>query len=490
MTAPARRELPPLPPLDTIRNVHIIGICGTAMGTLAAMFAQRGYRVSGSDAMAYPPMSTWLEARGLTIMSGYDASHIAPDTHLVVVGNISRRDNPEAVATVERGLPFLSMPEALRLFFFPERQLLTVTGTHGKTTTSSILSWLLHEAGLDPSFFIGGVTRNFDSNFRLGEGSPFVVEGDEYDTAYFDKVPKFWHYPSFAAAINNVEFDHADIYPNIESIEEVFSKFAAQVDPAGVVWVNGEDERAKRCAAHAAARIETFGFGADNTLHAEMTGSDERGTYIRMTHRDLGTVEGRIATMGLHNVRNFLGATGLALSAGLTLQQCIDAAGTYEGVKKRQEIKGVVNNIVVIDDFAHHPTAVRETLAAIRMRFPTRRIWAAFEAKSNTSRRAVFQDEYPAAFASADVVILSEPWRKDSLSDDEKISIPKLAETIRDGGKETHLIADPADIATYVAAHAQPGDLFAGLSGSAFGGVHTSILQKLSERFFAPITQL
>jgi UDP-N-acetylmuramate: L-alanyl-gamma-D-glutamyl-meso-diaminopimelate ligase len=221
-----------------------------------------------------------------------------------------------------------------------------------------------------------------------------------------------------------------------------------------------------------------------------MTGSDERGTYIRMTHRDLGTVEGRIATMGLHNVRNFLGATGLALSAGLTLQQCIDAAGTYEGVKKRQEIKGVVNNIVVIDDFAHHPTAVRETLAAIRMRFPTRRIWAAFEAKSNTSRRAVFQDEYPAAFASADVVIFSEPWRKDSLADDEKISIPKLAETIREGGKETHLIADPADIATYVAAHAQPGDLFAGLSGSAFGGVHTSLLQKLSERFSAPITQL
>ena len=209
-----------------------------------------------------------------------------------------------------------------------------------------------------------------------------------------------------------------------------------------------------------------------------------------MTHRELGTVEGRIATMGLHNIRNFLGATGLALSAGLTLQQCLDAAGSYEGVKKRQEIKGVVNNIVVIDDFAHHPTAVRETLAAIRLRFPTRRIWAAFEAKSNTSRRAVFQDDYPAAFGAADIVILSEPWRKDSLADDEKISIPKLAETIRAQGKETHLIPDPADIANYLAEHAQPGDLFAGLSGSAFGDVHARLLRQLSERFGMPISTL
>jgi UDP-N-acetylmuramate: L-alanyl-gamma-D-glutamyl-meso-diaminopimelate ligase len=421
------------------------------------------------------------------IKSGYDASHIAADTDLVVVGNVSRSDNPEAVATVARALPFISLPEALRLFFFPQRRLLTVTGTHGKTTTSGLLSWMLHAAGRDPSFFIGGVTRNFDSNYRLGGGAEFVVEGDEYDTAYFDKVPKFWHYPSTHATINNVEFDHADIYPNIGEIEHVFSRFAEQVDAAGSVWVNGDDERAVRCARHARARVRTFGLGASNDLRAEILGSEERGTIIRVTHPDQGVTEGRISTMGVHNVRNFLGATGLATAVGVELRDCLSGADTYAGVKKRQEVRGVVNNILVVDDFAHHPTAVRETLAAIRLRFPRRRIWAAFEAKSNTSRRAVFQDDYPAAFGAADVVILSEPWRKDSLPDEQLISIPRLAETIRQAGTPTELIPDPGEIAAYVAERIAPGDLFVGLSGSAFGNVHQLLLQRLSERFGQPI---
>lgn len=483
MTAPDKRALPSLPPVESIRRVHIIGICGTAMGTLAAMFAERGLRVTGSDAMAYPPMSTWLEARGLVVQQGYDASHIPSDVDLVVVGNVSRRDNPEAVATIDRGLPFVSLPEALRVFFFPTRLVLVPTGTHGKTTTSSMAAWLLHAAGKDPSFFIGGVTANFDSNYRLGDGAPFVVEGDEYDTAYFDKVPKFWHYPAQAATINNVEFDHADIYPDLESIRHVFRRLAAQMPADGALWVNGDDPTALECARSASCEVLTFGLGEDaHDLWGVAERTSEAGLHARVGRRGGDALEVTIPLVGDYNLRNFLGAAALAGHAGVSLEECVSTIAGFRGVKKRQEWKGAVDDVVVIDDFAHHPTAVAATLKALRDRYPTRRIWAIFEAKSNTSRRAVFQDAYADAFHDADHVVLSQPWKKDNLPDEQRISIPQLVDAIGATGTPVDLIPDVDAIVAFVAKHARPGDLVAGLSGSSFGGLHDKILTALRER--------
>ncbi|MCB9506041.1 MAG: hypothetical protein H6700_08680 [Myxococcales bacterium] len=486
MTAEARRPLPVLPGLDSVRHVHVIGVCGTAMGTLAAMLAERGFTVSGSDAMAYPPMSTWLEARGLTVQSGYAAEHIPPHTDLVVVGNIARRDNVEAVAAGERGLPCVSLPEALRVFFFPGRTALVATGTHGKTTTSAMTAWILFQTRRDPSFFIGGVTANFDANYRLGSGTPFVVEGDEYDTAYFDKVPKFWHYPAKAATINNVEFDHADIYPDLDAVRHVFSRFAAQIPRDGALWVNGDDDTALACAAHARCAVRRFGLHADPAASAlDLAGAalrtHEGGTDC-LVARDGLVHEVTLPTIGDYNLRNFLGAAGLASEVGVTLAEACAAIGTFRGVKKRQELKGVVADIPVIDDFAHHPTAVRSTLAALRMRYPTRRIWAIFEAKSNTSRRAVFQQAYAEAFADADIVVLSQPWKKDDLPEDQLLSLPRLVADLERAGKEVHLIPDVDAIVDFVAPRARPGDAIAGLSGSAFGGLHQKLIDALKSR--------
>lgn len=482
MTAEWRRDLPETPDFNELRNVHIIGMCGTAMGSLAAMLKQSGFRVRGSDAMAYPPMSTWLEARGLPIMEGYRPEDIAEDTDLVVVGNVARADNPQAVAATERGLPMLSMPEVLRTLIFPEKDIIAVTGTHGKTTTSSMAAWILACTGRDPSFFIGGVTRNFGSNFRLGGGRPFVIEGDEYDTAYFDKVPKFWHYPATAATINNIEYDHADIYPDIESIEAVFRRFADSIPEDGELWLNGDDPRAIACGVDTPARRGTFGLSRSCELQATDLRIDN-GVVGRLFDRGEEIGIFRVPMPGDYNVRNFIGAAALCRFLGVPLRESMAAIESFSGVVKRQELKGEVNNVIVIDDFAHHPTAVRHALEAIRADYPDRRIWGVFEAKSNTSRRAVFQDEYPTAFQTADRVVLSPPWKNDNLPEEQKISIPRLVEDIEGLGKDVAMFHDVDAIVDHVAEAVEPGDVVVGLSGSSFGGFHDALLDALRSRF-------
>ncbi|MGM0558841.1 MAG: UDP-N-acetylmuramate:L-alanyl-gamma-D-glutamyl-meso-diaminopimelate ligase [Myxococcota bacterium] len=477
MTADAPRPFPELP--EDIESIHIIGICGTAMGSLAAMLEQRGFTVRGSDAMAYPPMSTWLEERGIDIMKGYDASNLDWDPDLVIVGNVCRAEYADAVEMRKRGLPHLSLPEALQHFFFRDKKTLVITGTHGKTTTSSMLAWILATADRDPSFMIGGITGNFGSNFRLGDGDQFVVEGDEYDTAYFDKVPKFWHYRPHRATINNIEFDHADIYPDVDEIEMVFRKFVDMIPADGSLWVNGDDPRALEVSAHCAGERKTFGLGAANDLYAQkISYGDMTACEVIHDGRSLGEFE--LPCMGEFNLRNMLGATGIALDEGVDVEDIKEAMRTFKSVKKRQELVGEVDDILVFDDFAHHPTAVNATVEALRARFPERRLWTIFEAKSNTSRRRVFQDDYPTAFEAADVVILSKPFqKKDSLSPDERLDINQLAEQIRELGPETILIPDVDDIVGYVGEHAKSGDVIAGLSGSAFGGLHQKIVDRL-----------
>lgn len=479
MTAADRRPMPPIPPLEAIRNIHVIGICGTAMGSLAALLQERGYRVSGSDAMAYPPMSTWLEARGLTILSGYDASHIPDDADLVVVGNVARRDNPESVAAQERGLPALSMPEVLRALCFPGRDVLAVTGTHGKTTTASMVAYLLYAAERDPSFFIGGVTGNFASNYRLGEGPEFVIEGDEYDTAWFDKVPKFWHYPAHFATINNIEFDHADIYPDLDSILHVFRRFAQQLPSNGELWVNGDDANAVSVTKGIAARVRKFGLLPGNELRAVDIGVSESGMRARILERgvDQGLVD--VPCQGVYNLRNFLAAAGILRSCGVPLTDSMRLIAGFQTPRRRQELVGEAGGVHVFDDFAHHPSAVNETLTALRQRFPDARIHAAFEAKSNTSRRAVFQNAYVEAFVNADSVTLAPPWKQDALPEDQKLSIPRLLNDIEALGKDVVALDDTDAQEERLLSLAQPGDVIVTLSGSNFGNLAKKVFERL-----------
>ncbi|MBA2661575.1 MAG: UDP-N-acetylmuramate:L-alanyl-gamma-D-glutamyl-meso-diaminopimelate ligase [Bradymonadaceae bacterium] len=480
MTAQATRPFPSLP--TAIHKIHIIGICGTAMGSLAAMLVERGFEVRGSDAMAYPPMSDWLEARGIAIMMGYAESNLDWNPDLVVVGNVSKPSYADAVATRERNIPYLSLPEALRHFIFADKRPLVLTGTHGKTTTTSMLAWILSSAGRDPGFMVGGITGNFNSNYRLSESDLFVIEGDEYDTAYFDKVPKFWHYAPFRATINNIEFDHADIYPDIASIEFVFRRFAELLPAEGTLWVNGDDARALEVSARTPATRRTFGLGADNDFRAINLGYTKTTAFAEfvLDGRSLGVFE--VPGVGEFNVRNMLGAAALALDEGVDADTIRQALLGFRHTKKRQELIAEVNGVSVYDDFAHHPTAVRETLAALRVRHPNQRIWAIFEAKSNTSRRRVFQDAYPLAFSQADHVILSRPWRQDEdLPLEARLDIEELADSIRALGAPTELIPEVDNIVHSVVARARPGDVIVGLSGSAFGGLHGKIVAALEK---------
>ena len=479
MTAPRRRDLPPLP--DAIASIHLIGICGTGMGALAGMLKERGYEVRGSDRGAYPPMSTWLAERGIDIMAGYDPAHLDWGPDLVIVGNVCRRDNPESVAAHERGLPAISLPEALRALFLTGRRPLVVTGTHGKTTTSSMLAWMLEHGGRDPGFFIGGITGNFGSTFKLGDGEHFVVEGDEYDTAWFDKVPKFWHYAPLRATINNIEFDHGDIYPDVASIVAVFEAFAAMIPAEGALWINGDDPRAVAVAEHATAPVFTFGLGPDNTLRATDVRVEQGETVAAIWRGEEQVGVLRTPMLGEHNVRNTLGALALATDEGLPVATCLEAMRAFRSVRKRQELRGERRGVLVYDDFAHHPTAVRETLRALRSKHPDARLWAIFEAKSNTSRMAIFQGEYPRAFAAADRVVLSAPWRKDShLRDDQKLDIGQVAADLGAMGIPARFIPEVPEIVAMLADELEPGDVVAGLSGSNFAGFHDLLLERLA----------
>jgi len=461
--------------------VHIIGICGTAMAALAGMLKSRGIAVTGSDAMAYPPVSDLLADLGIPIMKGYRAENLDHRPDLVVVGNVCRRDNPEAVRVREQGMAHASLPEVLRLVFMAGKSTVVPTGTHGKTTTCSLVAWLLMSADRDPSYMIGGVPANFGSNYRLGDGDVFVVEGDEYDTAYFDKVPKFWHYPANVASINNLEFDHADIYGSVDEIEAVFARFASEmVADDGVLWVNGDDERAVRAASHASALVRTFGLGRDCYSRAAGVTYDESGTAFDWTCGASVVARLHSPLWGEHNLRNALGAVNLAYDAGVSVEAIVAGLPEFLGVAKRQQTIGEAAGVLVIDDFAHHPTAVRETLRALRGRYPDRRIWAVFEAKSNTSRRAVFQDDYPPAFDSADRVVLSQPWKNDNLPESERISIPRVVDTIRERGTPVDLIPDVDAIVDFLADEVREGDIVAGLSGSDFGGLHHKLVARLS----------
>ncbi len=469
----------------SVRRVHLVGVGGTGMGAFAGMLKAAGYDVTGSDENVYPPMSDMLREWGIEVFTPYSPENIdraRPD--LVIIGNVIRRVNPEATAVRERGVPQMSFPAAFGSLILAGKHSVVIVGTHGKTTTSALMAHVLVEAGLDPSFLVGGVTVNAGANFRLGKGPHVVVEGDEYDTAYFDKGPKFLHYRAKTAMLTSVEFDHADIYRDLPHYEAAFEKFAATMPGDGVLAVSASYPRAVEIAKAAArAKVVTYAVNGKADYRADEERFSADGSRFRIHTPTRITKEMLLPMSGYHNIENAAGVYALARSLGLTHEQVARGFATFKGVKRRQEIRAEVGGVMVIDDFAHHPTAVRETIEGIRQRYPERRLWAVFEPRSNTSRRNIHQTEYVSALACADLATIREPEPHDKVPLDQQLNVLQIVKELNERG----VIADSAlEVPTLIARvseDARPNDLLLVMSNGAFGGFIPSVIEGLERRF-------
>jgi UDP-N-acetylmuramate: L-alanyl-gamma-D-glutamyl-meso-diaminopimelate ligase len=470
-----------------LRNAHLIAACGVGMASLAGMLKEKGFQVTGSDANVYPPMSTQLENLGIRLSSPYAAENIPPDADLVVVGNAVSRDNPEAAEAVRRGLPTLSMPQAVARFFIGSRESIVVAGTHGKTTTTSLMAWSLFDLGADPSFLVGGVPRNFPVSYRVGSGPHFVVEGDEYDTAYFDKGPKFLHYLPKVVLLTSIEFDHADIYRDLAHVKESFRKLAALVPPDGLLVACGDYPDVVEVAGEARCPVvyyATEGGAVSGGLPGEtwavaVTGESGGMTGFRMTGGGR-TLDFRLPLPGLHNAANAAGAAIILMRLGFPPDRVAAAFERFAGVRRRQEVVGEFRGVLVLDDFAHHPTAVRETVRAVRGRYPGRRVVAVFEPRSNTSRRKVFRKEFAAALAEADEAVLAGVFGAGKIPEEERLSPEEVAADIRALGRPAAFIPDVDGIVARLAATCRPGDLVLLMSNGGFGGIQGKLAAALS----------
>ena len=467
-------------------RIHFIGIAGTAMGNVALMMREMGHAVTGSDENIYPPMSDLRADAGCAIMSGFGAHNLEPAPDLVVIGNRMSRGNEEVEAVLERRLPYTSLPELLKRELIQGRTSIVLTGTHGKTTTSSMMAWTLESSGMPPSFMIGGAPGNFSAGWQYRPASPHVVlEGDEYDTAFFDKRSKFVHYLPSALLINNIEFDHADIFGSLDDIQLAFRRLVNIVPRNGVIVANGDDANVAAVLGGARTPVETFGLGEACRWRASSIDYRADGTSFDVV-RD-GAVEARLSMslLGEFNVRNALGVTVIARWLGLSYEQIDRALGTFRNAQRRLELKGEFGGVKVYDDFAHHPTAIRQTLRAIRVRHPQERLWAVFEPRSNTTRRHVFQRELAECFSEADIVALARVDRLEELPVDERLDPRRLMEEIGAHGSEAHYLEDAASIARYIGEHARPGDVVVVMSNGGFDGIH----RRLAEALASPIPQ-
>ena len=466
----------------TLRRVHLIAVAGTGMGSLAGMFAAAGFEVTGSDQAVYPPMSLQLERWGIRVMQGYRAENLTHRPDLVIVGNAMSRGNPEVEALLEGGLPYVSMPEALRLFFLRGKHAVVVTGTHGKTTTASLAGSVLLSAGRDPSLLVGGVAKDFEGGFRLGKGDPFVIEGDEYDTAFFDKGPKFLHYEPKSAILTSVEFDHADIYRDLDHVRQAFRKFVALIPAMGLLAVCGDDDEALAVALTGRCRILRYGLSDNADLRGKVLGVDRAATRFEAALRREPLGEFAIPLPGAHNVRNALGVMGVCLDLGLTPDEVRSGLARFGGVARRQEERGEAAGVLVIDDFAHHPTAVRETIDAVRERYAGRRVWAIFEPRSNTSRRNIHQAAFVDALARADRAVIAGVDNPAKVPEAERLSPERVAEDLRARGADAEFIEKVDDIVSRVVSRAGPGDVLLVMSNGGFGGIHGKLLAALGAK--------
>jgi UDP-N-acetylmuramate: L-alanyl-gamma-D-glutamyl-meso-diaminopimelate ligase len=453
-------------------EAHFIGICGTAMAALAGMLRERGWRVGGSDAAAYPPMSDILAARGIAVKSGYRPQHLPAAPDLVVVGNVATRDNPEVIAAGERGLPLASLPETLwREFLAAADRRLVIAGTHGKTTTAALAAWLLHVAGRDPSFLIGGLVRDFGANYRLGGGGVFVLEGDEYNAAFFDRRAKFHHYRPTHLLLTSLEMDHVDIFADVAAVEREFADLIAAMPAAGVVVAAAGAQRLRPLLAAAPCRVVTYGDepGADCRLLAREPAGRVSRLVVRLPDGDQWRLD--CAAIGHHNALNAVGVLALVRELGLDRDACAAALASFGGVKRRQEVIGSRGDTVFISDFAHHPTAIRLTLEALREHWPGRRLLAVFEPRTATSRRNLFQHELTEAFAAADEVFIAPVYRGDRLPPAVRLDTTRLAADISARGIPARACVGVAEI--YRELVSDPGEprLVALMSTGDFDGL-------------------
>jgi UDP-N-acetylmuramate: L-alanyl-gamma-D-glutamyl-meso-diaminopimelate ligase len=463
-------------------RIHLIGVCGTAMATLAALLRSRGHDVRGSDQHVYPPMSDFLVAEGITTMSGYLPEHITSDIDLVVVGNAISRGNPELEVVLERKVRHCSLPEAIRDHFLWNARSIVLAGTHGKTTTTSLTAWLLTHGGLDPSLLVGGIALNFGehgSSYRVGKGRDFVIEGDEYDSAFFDKTAKFLKYLPDVAVINNIEFDHADIYADLDEVLLAFRRLARLVPRNGLLLLGADSPHAHELATMAVSPVETFGLMDGATWRADDIEHRDGLTHFTVRRKDerIGRFESPL--LGLHNVRNALAAIAVGTYVGLAPDALTSGLRQFKGIKRRLETVGVARGITVLDDFAHHPTAVQETLAALRTGYPGRRLWAVFEPRSASSCRRVFQDDFARAFGTADEVVIAAVFRS-NLPESERLSAEQLVDDLSAAGHRARHIPEIDDIVATIAAEGRSGDVVAVMSNGGFGGIHKKLLQALA----------
>ena len=463
------------------RNVHLLGICGTAMTALADCMQQQGFRVTGSDEAVYPPMSERLAALGIAIREGYRAGNIPDDTDLVVVGNVMREANPEAVEMRRRELPHLSMAEALRKFAFPGKEVVVVAGTHGKTTTTALLAHLLTELGAKPGFLVGGIPRNFDGNFRLGAGRHFVIEGDEYDTAYFDKTPKFFKFQPRVLIVTSLEFDHGDIFPDLETIRGHFRRLIAGLPADGLLIACADDPEVRELAREAPCPVIRYGRAEEADLRLQ--GWKPLGAGGKFETLRGGKGESwRISLPGLHNGLNALVAIALGGALGFPPRAVGRALRSFRGVKRRQEIRGRADGVTVIDDFAHHPTAVRVTIEAIRGAYPGRKVWAVFEPRSFTARSPRFQEEFGAAFLGADRVVLAPPHRPAGSGGAPVLDTGAIAAFLQ--GRRVWALAagSTAEILELLTRETEKGDVVLIMSNGGFEEIHQRLLDSLAKR--------
>jgi UDP-N-acetylmuramate: L-alanyl-gamma-D-glutamyl-meso-diaminopimelate ligase len=474
--------------MNESKHIHLIGICGTAMASLAGMLKQRGYRVTGSDAAAYPPMSDFLAELGIPVAQPFDARNLEPRPDLVVVGNAISRGNAELEHVLDQRIPFCSLPQLLHEEFLRGKEVLVVAGTHGKTTTTSMLAWIFHTAGMQPSFLIGGIAENFGSSFHVGQGKHFILEGDEYDTAFFDKGPKFLHYFPDAIILTSVEFDHADIYKDLDAVETAFKRLVNLIPRRGrIIAFDGmagdaaESASLERCISKAFCKVERYGVSSRADWQIANVKFEGDKTSWSVLHTGRAWMDLEFPLAGEYNVWNATAAAAIAEAYGISKEEIAAAIKTFKSVKRRLEVKAQVTGITIIDDFAHHPTAIAGTLKALRSRYPGTRLWAILEPRSNTLRRRVLQAALARSLALADEIVVAGVFRSEAVPLNERLELPELAAEIQKHGRRVRLLADADEIVQTVASEMRNGDVVAILSNGGFGGIYEKLPARLRE---------
>ncbi len=461
-------------------HVHMLGVAGSAMAPVAGMLKERGFHVTGSDVNVYPPASTLLNSLGIHWNEGYRAENLKPAPDLAVVGNAISRGNPEIEFILDEKIPYCSMPQLLEEYFLPGRAPIVVAGTHGKTTTTAMLAWIFHTAGRRPDFLIGGVAPNFgERSYGLGGGEEFLIEGDEYDTAFFDKGPKFLHYHPDELILTSLEYDHADIYPDLASIALQFQRLVNLVPRRGRILIWADSRELHEVTSKAFCPVETFGLTPEADWCAGDIAWRDCATEFRVAHRGKEVAYVRLPVAGRHNVLDALAAIALASGRGIHASAIHDALATFQSVRRRMEIKGEPGGVLIVEDFAHHPTAIGVTLEAARTRWPGRKIWAAVEPRSNTMRRRIFQDALPQALSLADAVLFGPVNRAQQLEESDRLSPEAIAESIRTRGRAAKAFSSAEEISEYLAAKAAAGDIILVMSNGGFDGLTQKLLEKL-----------